>query len=218
MDKIRKNWKYYASAFGVSSALLAMMLFYKKYKGKHLPINSNNNTQASNNLYPLLKSEAKRRSTIISDENIKYTLFLNLKDKNTMNSDFEGSVIIHFSLNNLEDTFLDFHGKVKSMSINGKTIQAIHKNDRIYLNSSLLTITNNTVIIEFSCPYSTNEHGLRYFKSDSFENYIISNFEPFYAHTVFPCFDQPDMKANIKLIVAVHKEFEVITSSKLIQI
>ena len=216
MDIIRKNWKYYVSVLGASSAFLAFLMMYKRLKSKPLPENLDKFIKNSSNLNPLLKSEALHRSSLISNINIKYTLFLNLRDKNTMNSEFDGTVLINFFMNKVDDVFLDFHGKIKAVTVNFKVIDVNdikHKNDRLYLSADLLSSTN-TVIIEFSSIYSVNEHGLRYSKSESFENYIVSNFEPFYAHTMFPCFDQPDLKAKIKLLVVVNKEFEVITSSK----
>jgi aminopeptidase N len=206
MDGLKKHWKYYASVFGVSSAFMAFFYVYKKYNSKAL-----NCKDLHFNLYPLLKEDAEARSEIISNENLNYTLFLHLKDKNSMNSEFEGSVLIEFTLKKVDSLFIDFHGEIQKITVNGKEIPISYSKDRINLQASQLS-TQNKVLIEFKCLYSNNEHGLRYMKSDDFETYITSNFEPFYAHTAFPCFNQLDLKANIKLFVATHKEYDVIST------
>ena len=213
MDAIKKQWKYYVSVFGISTAFLAFFYLYKKYLAKAI-----DSSTLHFNLYPLSKEDAENRSSIVNSDNLTYTLFLNLKDKNTMNNDFEGSVIIDFALHKVENLFLDFHGIVTKIVLNNKEISpSSYSRDRIYLSSYDL-LKQNKVLIEFKSIYSNTEHGLRFIKSDDFNTYITSNFEPFYAHTVFPCFNQIDLKANIKLFLATHKEFEAISSGILLLI
>ncbi len=206
MDSLKNKWKYYLSALGFSSAFFAFLYAYKKYYKNALTCKNLNI-----NLFPLEKYEANDRTNSINPENLKYTLFLNLKDKNTMNNEFEGSVLIEFGMKNVVKTFLDFHGELKKVTVNGKVVESYYNRDRIYLSASDLS-KENKVLIEFKCNYSKTEHGLRFLRADDFESYITSNFEPFYAHTVFPCFNQLDLKANIKLFLAIHKEFNGISS------
>ena len=45
------------------------------------------------------------------------------------------------------------------------------------------------------------------------ETYVYTDLEPFHAHEVFPCFDQPDLKAHFELTVEVPQEWEVISAT-----
>jgi len=207
MEAFKKQWKKYLSIFGISTSLVGLYYLYKKYLSK--PLNS---ADLHNNLYPLQKYEAEQRALIVNSENLTYTLFLNLKDKNTMNNEFEGSVMIDFALHKVESTFLDFHGIITKLVINDKEVTPSYDKDRLFLYANQLA-QKNKIFIEFKCVYSNTEHGgLRYIKSDDFETYINTNFEPFYAHTAFPYFNQLDLKATIKLFLDTHKEFDAISS------
>lgn len=42
------------------------------------------------------------------------------------------------------------------------------------------------------------------------QTYIYSNFEPFDAHRMLPCFDQPDLKAQLALTVTAPKDWVVV--------
>ena len=41
--------------------------------------------------------------------------------------------------------------------------------------------------------------------------------EPYYANKVFPCFDQPNMKAPFKLFIATNSTWKVISAGQLIK-
>ena len=41
------------------------------------------------------------------------------------------------------------------------------------------------------------------------EQYVYTKFEPYGAHKVFPCFDQPDIKAKMKISVVSRPEWTV---------
>lgn len=42
----------------------------------------------------------------------------------------------------------------------------------------------------------------------------MTQFEPYYAHTVFPMFDQPDLKAQMRLIVICSNKLKVLSNEK----
>ena len=45
------------------------------------------------------------------------------------------------------------------------------------------------------------------------EEYLYTNFEPYEAHRLFPCFDQPDIKATYELSVTAPAEWEIIANA-----
>ena len=62
----------------------------------------------------------------------------------------------------------------------------------------------NEVEFEFKNTYVTNSAGLHYYKDPQDSKvYIYSHLEPFFCHRFFPCFDQPSVRAPLKLSVVV---------------
>ena len=62
--------------------------------------------------------------------------------------------------------------------------------------------------------YVRDCEGMHYFKDkDDEEEYIYTQFEAVNAHKVFPCFDQPDLKAKYILMVLVPDNWIVISNT-----
>lgn len=214
MEQLEKQYRKYKKLvhfFGTGIVAAFAFFLYTKYK-KYLI--SNQKIVSGSNVFPLHKHEADGRTALIVEDSINYTLFLNLRNKNKANDMFDGSVAIEFDMKNVCTTFLDFHGIIKEIFVNGKKIEPDFWNDRISLCSSYLA-KKNKVLIHFRGFYSNNEHGLKYSIGDMSECYVTSNFEPYYAHTVFPCFDQINLKAKVKLFVGTLKQNDVISSGKI---
>ena len=56
---------------------------------------------------------------------------------------------------------------------------------------------------------------MQYFKDDQDESeYVYTELEPDYCHIVFPCFDQPDLKASHESLVVAPQDWEVISNSE----
>ena len=52
-----------------------------------------------------------------------------------------------------------------------------------------------------------NSAGLHFYKDPKDQTvYIYSHLEPFFCHRFFPCFDQPSVRAPLKLSVVVPSE------------
>lgn len=49
------------------------------------------------------------------------------------------------------------------------------------------------------------------------KQYLYTQFEPFFANRVFPLFDQPDLKAKMKLAVSYPQSWETAISNEPIQ-
>ena len=69
-------------------------------------------------------------------------------------------------------------------------------------------------MIEFETNYVNDCQGMQYFKDDADgSEYIYTELEPDYCHIVFPCFDQPDLKATHKSCVIAPADWEVISNA-----
>ena len=90
---------------------------------------------------------------------------------------------------------------VKSIEVNGTMIRGdvpnVFLNHKIYIPSTNQTVGSNRVIIEFESAYVTNCEGFQYYKDPGDDTeYIYTELEPDHCHIWFPCFDQPDLKAQ----------------------
>ena len=122
---------------------------------------------------------------------------------------FEGSITIIFNLTKKvfdeKDFFIDYHGLgIKDMLINNKEVSCneLFNGQRVYFPKDRLEQgTKNIISFKFKSKYRKDGIGLHYFKDSIDEcEYVYSQFELFHAHRVFPCFDQPDLKAHLLLV------------------
>lgn len=148
---------------------------------------------------------------------LRYELFLIL----TKGECFEGRVTIDFYMGekDKDELFLDFQGVgVTDLLINGTKIRQPNINfskHRIGLPSYNLNANQmNRVSLRFTNKYVSNSAGLhRYEDPSDGEVYLYTHLEPFFCHRWFPCFDQPSLRAPLKLsVVTPDRKWEVIAN------
>ncbi|MDP4039392.1 MAG: aminopeptidase N [Candidatus Pacearchaeota archaeon] len=168
----------------------------------------------------LTRDFASKRSDLISD--ISYRLQISLKKKAKT---YEGNCTINFTTKKKDQIVINTTAKIKKILINNEEIQSdilkITKKYLITIPKNLIKKGKNKVSIQYSSEYNHNGEGFHQFIDADKKEYIFSDFEPFKAHEMFPCFDQPDMKAHFNLEVKAPKEWKLISntseqSSKLI--
>ena len=149
----------------------------------------------------LTREAAETRSTLVS--NTSYTLELTLKEHA---AEYRGrcSVAFDYRHGGTDPLKLDFITKqIHSVTLNGKETEEYLKGDfAIYLNEDHLTEGRNTLEISYTSLFDNTGSGFHKFHDpeDSAE-YMHTDFEPYDAHCLFPCFDQPDIKASYQLTV-----------------
>ncbi len=89
-----------------------------------------------------------------------------------------------------EDLQIDFQGDARQLDeiimVNGKAVNAEFRNEHIIIPNRYLNIGDNKLLIGgCSGDKALNRH----------EDYLYTLFVPDHARSVFPCFDQPDLKA-----------------------
>jgi aminopeptidase N len=121
---------------------------------------------------------------------------------------------LHLNLN-LSDVsrplFLDFKEKtqnIKSVAANGKDIAILHEKGHIIIPSESLAAGKNTIAISFIAGnLSLNRN----------DDFLYTLLVPDRASTVFPCFDQPDIKAVYKLSLTVPKDWKVLAGADVVE-
>lgn len=166
----------------------------------------------------LTQAEAELRARQLAG--LAYKLELSL---DPAQEEFAGTTTISFDLKPGADgrgLFVELAGAtIRTLQLNGVAqtpaqLRARYDGERITLSPGELLPRGNRLVIAYSRPYVRNGNGLHRFKDVADGKlYHFNHFEAYYAHLVFPCFDQPDLKAPIELTVQAPKDWEVISSS-----
>ena len=162
----------------------------------------------------LSESDAATRSKNIS--NVEYHLDLNLPGG--ASDTYSGTLEATFTIETNPETFLDFTGfEITTLILNGRVIADPSWNGHRLLigtRDGLLTGAN-TIRLEYINEYDHTGDGFHQFiDPEDDQEYVYSNFEPYSAHRLFPCFDQPNIKAQYKLAVECPSDWTLIGNSK----
>lgn len=175
----------------------------KHLKGKDASMNRKNKPNLS-------QTYAEFRSKHVA--NVAYNLSFDLshgKEK------FSGVSRISFDYTSqTQPLTVDFHGgTVKSVKINDLDYEANYNGNFLSIDPAQLNEGENKLEIAFEHPYSNDGAGLyRFEDTEDNTSYMYSNFEPFDANKMFPCFDQPDLKASYEMDVLAPKSWQVISA------
>ena len=176
---------------------------------------------------PLTQKEAEIRKSLITDNlgnySVTYDLILvvrKLADKiKNEKHDFEGHLELTFTYypkNDIKDgLFLNFMGEIHSLELNSKKLENYSfERYRLNLDLSLLKEGENKITILYSGNYNHNGVGLhQHIDPSDKKEYLYTQFAPYDCHRLIPCFDQPDIKAILKLKVLSPKEWRTLSNS-----
>ncbi|MEV4596073.1 aminopeptidase N [Amycolatopsis sp. NPDC049253] len=156
----------------------------------------------------LTEHEAAARSAEIFD--VHYAVELDLT---AGAREFATDTVVRFQARSGDaSVFLDFAGQVESVECNGRELGPdAHEGSRVRL---ALRPGENTVRVAGLAAYSRAGEGLHRFQ-DPLDGrvYVHTKFEPFAAHRVYACFDQPDLKATVDLTVTADAGWVVIANT-----
>ncbi|MFF0794525.1 aminopeptidase N [Streptomyces spiralis] len=156
----------------------------------------------------LTQDEAAARSAEIS--NVHYAVEIDLT---AGEREFATRTVARFRARRGNTSlFLDFAGRVESVKCNGRELGPdAHDGTRVRLD---VRPGENTVRVVGAAAYSRTGEGLHRF-CDPLDGqvYVHTKFEPFAAHTVYACFDQPDLKATVDLTVTANTHWVVVANT-----
>ncbi|MFN8624084.1 MAG: aminopeptidase N [Chloroflexota bacterium] len=156
----------------------------------------------------LTQDEAATRARQVGD--IAYRIDLDLRAGEDA---YTGRAIVTFSVRDRSaPLFLEFTGNVTALHIDGRPATAEQRDHRLWLPMDRLG-DHVELHIDYRNDYDHSGAGFHRFvdPEDGLE-YLHSDFEPFSAHRLFPCFDQPDLKATYELTVDAPEPWHVVTS------
>ena len=155
----------------------------------------------------LALEEAVRRVEQLSA--IAYTIDLDLQ---AGSKSFRGDVAITFDHAG-GDTFLEWlGGDLQRFVVNGAEVEPDWDGARLSLPGALLG-AHNEIRVSYERPYDHTGEGFhQFFDPEDGSEYLYTQFEPYSAHRLFPCFDQPDLKAAYRVSVAAPDHWSVVSA------
>ena len=147
---------------------------------------------------------AQFRKKQISD--VHYDLYFEIP--NQKREDINASLNLNVTVLDLrQPLFLDFKEKtsnIKLIKLNGKNAVIVHENGHIVIAPEGLVSGKNKVEISFIAGnLSLNRN----------DDFLYTLLVPDRASTLFPCFDQPDIKASFQLNLTVPKDWSVLAGA-----
>ncbi len=156
---------------------------------------------------PLSRTEAEaRKRTILG--NPAYEVKLALEDGNEKSS-FRSEATITFDAVAGSSTFIDLVAEsVEEIVLNGRPLpRSAWKDGRIALDGLAAA---NTLKVVANCPYRQGGMGMqRTIDPEDGSTYLYTQGEAFEIHSVFACFDQPDIKGTFDLSVTAPADWTV---------
>ncbi|HEX8506998.1 MAG TPA: M1 family aminopeptidase [Hymenobacter sp.] len=118
---------------------------------------------------------------------------------------------VSFNLrDNLDPVQLDFKAptaNLHSLSVNGHSVAIDHRNEHLVLPAAALKVGRNVAEISLNAgEQSLNRNA----------DYLYTLLVPDRARTVFPVFDQPDLKATFKLALTVPRRWQAMANAPLV--
>jgi aminopeptidase N len=132
---------------------------------------------------------------------VKYRLDLSVLSRDTA----RGTIRVAFTTKRPGDVILDFRGpRIGDVRVNGATAQTTFNGAHLRIPSRAMRVGANEVTASFSALIAPAGASIIRFHDDRDGNdYLYTLFVPSDANALFPCFDQPDLKARLALSLTV---------------
>jgi aminopeptidase N len=153
---------------------------------------------------------ATARAAQIRD--VRYALTLDLTQRDSSH----GAVTARFRVTRPGDVILDFRGqRLGAVEANGQAIRDVEFNGaHLRIPARSVVAGENVVTIAFVTKIAAAGASIiRYHDATDGSEYLYTLLVPADANQLFPCFDQPDLKAKVALRLVAPKEWRVVANS-----
>lgn len=132
---------------------------------------------------------------------IRYQLRLSVVARDTA----RGAVVVHFTARRSEDVILDFRGpSLTNVAVNGAPAATTFNGAHLRVPASAVHAGENTISADFKAMIAPAGASIIRFHDDKDGNdFLYTLLVPSDANALFPCFDQPDLKARLTLDLTV---------------
>ena len=141
---------------------------------------------------------------------VRYNLFFSIPDNRQ--EPVTGKVELHLLLVEKQPVIIDFRGEpdqVSSVLLNDKPVPYIVKDEHIGIEAKEITVGENKVTITFrAADQSLNRR----------DEFLYTLLVPDRARTLFPCFDQPDLKSLFSLSLEVPADWQAVANGAIEQV
>ena len=165
----------------------------------------------------LTESEAQQRAELIS--NLEYTIELRISDEPTAKT-FDSLTAVEFDVaREGAATFININApRLDEVVLNDMPLPVTDANfDGTRLQLTGLHAGRNRLRVAAHCAYQHTGVGLhRLVDPVDGEVYLYTHFEPFDAHKVFACFDQPDLKGTVAMRVDAPSAWRVCGNARVL--
>jgi aminopeptidase N len=151
---------------------------------------------------------ARHRARQIS--NVRYALDLSLLDPDTA----RGNVTIRFTTNRPDDVILDFRGpRLSAVRVNGAAAPTTFNGAHLRIPSAKIRAGENVLTATFAALIAPAGASIIKFHDDrDGATYLYTLLVPSDANALFPCFDQPDLKAQLTLTLEVPRAWRALAN------
>jgi aminopeptidase N len=154
----------------------------------------------------LTRAEAEARARRVGQADYEVTL-----DLPGGSSSYRGEATISFASAGSGPLFLDFRGRrITRLEVNGRGLAPDWNGYRLTLPADVVD-ARMVVRIDYENDFDTGGDGFhRFVDPEDDAEYLYTNFEPYEAHRLFPCFDQPDIKGHYTFDVSAPAGWTVV--------
>ena len=143
-------------------------------------------------------------------EGVRYNLFFSIPE--SREEAVTGTAEITLAVREKQPVIIDFRGEpeqVASVLLNGRKVPYTVKDEHIVIGAKDVANRENRVTVEFTA----NDQSLN--RRDEF---LYTLLVPDRARTLFPCFDQPDMKSLFTLSLEVPSSWQAVANGAIEQV
>jgi aminopeptidase N len=131
----------------------------------------------------------------------------------------QGDLTLDLAMAKPVDVVLDWRGReISVVQVNGKAVPAENRNEHLRIPANAFKAGQNRIELRFQAPVAVSGAPVtRYRDREDGSEYVYTLLVPADASTLFPCFDQPDLKARFSLELSLPANWTAVSNAPVLQ-